>query len=81
MNADDRETKRVNTDGVLTVRIACSGIWAGSLMIMGPMHEEMSFEIDMSRRSRSRIQKFQEEREIQKIEESLRPLCMVEDLK
>ena len=36
--------------------------------------------IDMSRRSRSRIQKFQEEREIQKIEESLRPLCMVEDL-
>ena len=42
-------------------------------MIMGPMHEEMSFKIDMSRRSRSRIQKFQEESEIQKIEESLRP--------
>ena len=33
---------------VLTVRIACSGMWAGSLMIMGPMHEEMSFKIDMS---------------------------------
>ena len=50
-------------------------------MIMVPIHEEMSFKIDMSRRSRSRIQKFQEEREIQTIEESLRPLCMVEDLK
>ena len=44
-------------------------------MINGPMHEEMSFKIDMSRRSRSRIQ------EVQKIEESLRPLCMVEDFK
>ena len=50
-------------------------------MIMGPMHEEMSFKIDMSRDQESRIQKFQEEREIHKIEESLRPLCMVEDLK
>ena len=46
-NADDRETKRVSTDDVLTVGIACSGIWAGSLMIMGPMHEEMSFKIDV----------------------------------
>ena len=50
-------------------------------MIVSPMHEEMSFKIDMSRDQESRIQKFQEEREIQKIEESLRPLCMVEDLK
>ena len=66
---------------VLTVRISCSGMWGGSFMIMGPMHEEMSFKIDMSRDQESRIQKFQEEREIQKIEESLRPLCMVEDLK
>ena len=50
-------------------------------MIIGPMHEEMSFKIDMSRRSRSRIQKFQEEREIRKIEDELRPLCMVENHK
>ena len=26
---------------VLTVRISCSGTRAGSLMIVGPMHEEM----------------------------------------
>ena len=52
--------RNVSVQMALTVRIACSGIWAGSLMIMGPMHEEMSFKIDMSRRSRSRIQKFQE---------------------
>ena len=45
------------------------------------MHEEMSFKIDVSRDQESQIQKFQEEREIQKFEESLRPLCMVEDLK
>ena len=36
------------------------------------MHEEMSFKIDVSRDQESRIQKFQEEREIQKFEESLR---------
>ena len=66
---------------VMTVRISCLGTRVGSLMIAGPMHEEISFKIDVSKRSRIQIQKFQEEREIQKIEESLRPLCMVEDLK
>ena len=42
----------VSVQMALTVRIACSGVWAGSLMIMGPMHEEMSFKIDTLRRSR-----------------------------
>ena len=50
-------------------------------MIMGPMHEEMLFEIDMSRGKDPKSRKFHEEREIQKIEGSLRPLCLVEDLK
>ena len=80
MNADNRQTKRVNTDGV-DGQNCMLGYLGRIIDDHGPMHEEMSFKIDMSRRSRSRIQKFQEEREIQKIEESLRPLCMVEDLK
>ena len=49
--------RNVSEQMVLTVRISCSGTRAGSLMIVGPMHEEMSFKIDVSRdqepRSRS----------------------------
>ena len=75
------EKENVSIQMALTVRIACSGIWAGSLMIMGPMHEEMSFKIDMLRGQDRESRSSQEEREIQKIEESPRPLRMVEDLK
>ena len=39
---------------VLTVRISCSGTRSGSLMIVGPMHEEMSFKIDVPRDQESR---------------------------
>ena len=39
--------RNVSVQMALTVRIACPGIWAGSLMIMGPMHEQMSFKIEM----------------------------------
>ena len=46
--------RNVSEQMVLTVRISCSGTRAGSLMIVGPMHEEMSFKIDVSRESRSR---------------------------
>ena len=46
--------RNVSEQMVLTVRISCSGTWAGSLMIVGPMHEEMSFKIDVSRDQESR---------------------------
>ena len=50
-------------------------------MIMGPMHEEMSFKIDLLRGQDRESRSSRRQREIQNIEESLRPLCMVEDLK
>ena len=49
-------------------------------MIVGPMHEKNVVQNWCVERSRIQMQKFQEEHEIQKIEESLKPLCMVKDL-
>ena len=48
--------RNVSEQMVLTVRISCSGTWAGSLLIVSPMHEEMSFKfkIDVSRDQESR---------------------------
>ena len=46
--------RNVSEQMVLTVRISCSGTQAGSLMIVGPMHEEMSFKIGVSRHQESR---------------------------
>ena len=46
--------RSVSEQMVLTVRISCSGTWAGSLLILSPMHEEMSFKIDVSRDHESR---------------------------
>ena len=46
--------RNVSEQMVLTVRISCSGTWAESSMIVGPMHEEMSFKIDVSRDQESR---------------------------
>ena len=46
--------RNVSEQMVLTVRISCSGTWAGSLMMMSPKHEEMSFKIDVSRDQESR---------------------------
>ena len=46
--------RNVSEQIVLTVRISCSGTWAGSLLIVSPMHEEMSFKIDVSRDQESR---------------------------
>ena len=46
--------RNVSEQMVLTVRISCSGTWAGSLMIMSPKHEEISFKIDVSRDQESR---------------------------
>ena len=59
---------------VLTVRISCSGTREGSLTIVGPMHEEMSFKSGVER-SRIQIQKFQEEHEIQKFQEEREIQC------
>ena len=46
--------RNVSERMVLTVRISCSGTWAGSFMIVSPMHEEMSFNFDVSRDQESR---------------------------
>ena len=46
--------RNVSEQMVLTVRISCPGTWSGSLLIVSPMHEEMSFKIDVSRDQESR---------------------------
>ena len=50
--------RNVSEQMVLTVRISCSGMWTGSLLIVSPMHEEMSFKIGVSRDQESRSRSY-----------------------
>ena len=54
--------RNVSEQMVMTVRISCSGMWAGLIDDCEPMHEEMSFKIDVSRDQESRSRKMVKEK-------------------